>query len=400
MKKLAGLILLFLLSLSAIAQAQEPSMVLENMPGTLWGVSPLGNLMALGDAATGVMYVVDANTGETVYTFEGQERANHAYFPTEDYLMILTPTVMDESSADVFDLASGDKVLEDVANFDVTPDGKLVASSYATQMTQLLDADLNLIAEFPGLYFQISQDGSLLVISGDELVYIVDSTSGEVVREIAGVSTANLNADNTYMSVWYFDEARVELHALDTGEITAAIEGCCTGGFSPDGQYFVTSFYEGSLSSTVAVAVASGEERLRVSSGAISFSHDTRYAIVMDGQEVEVLELETGDILYTVTGQYGKLSSDGNYLLTGGIDNQYASFYDGRTGETIATLDTPFEYIDFIPNSSYVHLNMETMEQLWDAATGELVMTGNVLRYSEDGRVFIQDGSTITIYGE
>jgi eukaryotic-like serine/threonine-protein kinase len=243
-------------------------------------------------------------------------------------------SILEPKTGHVIEHAVDDSHRDDCINgVAVSPDGNLVALSFADQKTEVRKTESGAIVHairLPGCEMQdaaFSPDGALVAFVGLAPI----PSRGE------GLNTIRTGG---YLGVWDVKagDARWGGARADTGKIRSV-------DFSPDGQVIATADNDGGVTLWDA---ARGEKMRRLVGhrrlvARVSFSPDgRRVASASWDQTAKVWDVETGLNVVTLRGHMRSVlcigfSPDGRRLVTGSED-QTVKIWDAATGEEVLTL--------------------------------------------------------------
>jgi WD40 repeat protein/serine/threonine protein kinase len=299
------------------------------------------------------------------------------------------------------------------AQYSPQADAALVQASrfnYAEQIFQTGESINNLA---------YSSDGRYILTVGDTRTIVWDAQTGlELNRFPATIWNAGTEAvfSPDSSSVMVGDAAgNVHIWELATGTelhvFSADAAPINVIAYSPDGHYIVTSSDDG----VVRLLDANTGEVLRIYetrwAGGIGFSPDSQRVVFSSGNTAQVLQVESGDVLWTVqvanTKNGAVFSPDGRYVLIATFDKR-AYLLDATTGEEIRQFVGHTEGIftaTFSPDGQYVLTSsLDYSARLWDTETGlELRRftghTGSVygIAFSPDGHKILTGGRDTTM---
>jgi WD40 repeat protein len=304
----------------ALHRAVTESRIVLRVPG-VGGVldwSPDGTTFVTeGPEDEGLVDIRDAETGESVHSFQGHDLDINDVAFSHDGSMLATAG--DDGAARVWDPQTGEKL----QTFE-TPDDQIVW----------------------GLSFS-PDDSRLAVVSlGDQLVRVMDLATGRTVREIPsrGAHFAMFSPDGERLAlVGEGDPAAVVVDAT-TGDEVFTLQGHRLGlrdvAWSPDGRWIATSSSDatariweattGQLRFTLlghgadVVGVDWSSDSSRLITG--SFDGTARLWRVTDQGATEVFSLSTHD---TRSGLWGvAFSPGGDRVMAGNLSNSAANVWD------------------------------------------------------------------------
>ena len=258
------------------------------------------------------------------------------------------------------------------------------------------------------------------------------------------IRTAEFSADDAHVITTSFD-GRARLYEVSTGALVTTFEGprapILAAAFSPDGKYIVfsgmnLSTYGIHIGDSTAGANAFTEivsvdtrktvhELLDVSGGQITFSADSRFAIVSDAPITKanlaswlstptaILDLETGQVVHllndAVSGP-GAFTADNRILFVGGVDETAEiqvvdPALKKATATSVARIKSggPGRLITS-PTNDIVAAMFDFDLLLIESSTGKLVASipksANAVEFSRDGRLIAvgENDGLVSVY--
>ena len=244
-------------------------------------------------------------------------------------------------------------IVEDVA---YSPDGKYIATASDDGTARIWDAitgsELLHLEAGPSSAVAFSPDGSLLATSNYEAktVTIWDTLTGRSLLtssgHTAGINDVAFSPDGTQIAT-ASEDTTAKLWDVVTGKELVTFSGhtdiVSSVVFSPDGTQVVTGSWDNSVRIWDTVT---GREVLTFSEFIdpveATFSPDERYLATNSGNDAQVWNLETGELLFRLIGHTSLVervvfSTDGTRLATVSLDGT-AKVWDAATGVELLTL--------------------------------------------------------------
>jgi WD40 repeat protein len=385
--------------------------------------SPDGRRLAIGGFLDRTVKVVDAQTGQALYTLKGHPAmvTKMAFSPDGERLATggLHPV------AKVWDARTGRELLTlkmpaetaFVYQMAFGPDGRRLAVSASGQPGRVWDTStgrvLLTLRDQTGGHVAFSPDGRRLATAGGDVVHPIlkvwDARTGEQLLSMGGVVFRNVTP------VFSPDGQRlitvggtVRVLDLRSGQELLTLRGSSAVAdvaFSPDGQRLATAGEDW----TVKVWDT------RPNQGALSFPGGACMALSRDGRRLavgsndgaaRVWDARTGQQLLTCKGHKSTVTAvafnpDGTRLASGSNDYT-AKVWDAHTGLELRTLKGDVGHVHalaFSPDgrrlaiASAAQTDHRQTVTVWDAGTGEVVFTfrgdkgqAMYLAFSHDGR--------------
>lgn len=369
--------------------------------------SPNGSSLLL---AGGNAWIVDAETGATLQTFETREESAATATFSPDGQRIETSYAARNRWSQIWDVETGEELQfigDRVAYF--LPDSQTVVTESRTGEMDIRDVETGeILRESHEVAARISHrfvmpDGvSLIVISPFTGIWQWDLETGDVQRRLDGFYFANAKfvPDGHQLLRWWvgIPNESISMWDIPTGEISqtfnadALLAGELTIGlsndFSSDGRWFAASDFDGMV---YVWDVETGERlhQLNPEMGRIqhvAFSpDDSRLAAVYRTQGV-VWDVETGEVLDeygdAITKQVGiQTMNSGVAAQLIFLNNDQLEIWSGNSSTPLQTtytgeLNTFFDsglstYYIVAPDGRTVATNDAYNWRIWDAETGE-----------------------------
>jgi WD40 repeat protein/transcriptional regulator with XRE-family HTH domain len=370
--------------------------------------------------------VWDAATGKELITLIGHTDAVADIVFSPDGVRLATAG--HDMTVRIWDAATGEELLtisgytEPVEDVEFSPDGMRLAAA-DIKAAKVWDAAtgqelLQIVDSINISSVSFNPDGTQLVV-GTTAVKLWDIASGELLQTFSGHISAiyqlTFSPDGARLASSSFDRTIKVWDAKNGQEIMtiAGHVGALWGiAFSPDGNRLASASMDGTAR-VWDVSPAGSHERLTITGERfwdVSFNPDESRILTsgFSSGEVQMLEAETGRVLFALTGHTGPVyntafSPDGKLIATGSADYT-AKIWDAFTGKELFTLTghgkgavggffSGVMDVNFSPDGKQLATaGADGFVKIWDSSTGRelLNLSGNAsgltrVLFSPDG---------------
>jgi len=238
----------------------SPMIAYEQRIRTL-DVSPDGRFLAISIEESREsdfsLYLIDADTGETIREFEGLETAANFIDFSPDGSRIATGSF--DQTARIWDVETGEQLHVLTGHTGVissavfSPDGRHLVTSGTDNTLRVWDTEtgeaLHVFEAAPSAYTVFSPDGSLIAFGDlDGFVHIIDASTGEELHRLAGhtdiIWNTQFSPDGTRLVTASWD-GTARIWDVKTGALIRVLDNGSTrqlywAEYSPDGEFIVT----------------------------------------------------------------------------------------------------------------------------------------------------------------
>lgn len=383
---------------------------LSNTPGQLGKISPDSQFVNISQGE--VTRLVRIETGEVIAESTGSV---FQFSPSGRYAEQFG---YGRAETTLIDLQTGTtRVIEGFVNRYID-DERFAATIYRTANTNDINYLIDLktgetVAEFPGIA-KFSNDGRLAAITNIE-------TRPHIVTQVIELATKNVLAEfiydyannnqpwgvysvfhlnGRYLSIFYFPE-EIDIIDRTTWQVLYRLPG--TGGifFSSDGRYLATANDDGN--SDVQLLDAATGRVLDTVFGAYNFSPNSRYllrnaAITYDFRRLEIVELSTDKVVFTIEGYLGeyRLVME-NLLQLYNRETNSTLYFDIPTGALIREIDGWAELHHELLVVDDLRTRLRSLVA-WES--GETIATGDQIEVTPNGKyALVSSDGSIDLYG-
>jgi len=365
--------------------------------------SPDGTRIVTGSRDSTAM-VWDAESGELLFTLAGYENDVWTVAYSPDGRRIVSGGL--DNTMRIWDADNGDLLLtleeqtDRVSSAAYSPDGnRIVASGWAVRIWDAQSRTVLLTLTEEGYWESAaySPDGNRIVASGWG-IRIWDAQNGTLLLTLADGyfwKSVAFSPDGRRVVAGSESSGAAQVWDADSGELLLAQEGYYPPprglAYSPDGRRIVT----GSFDNIMRIWDAESGDLLLLPSwhGSpegvcrepcyVAYSPDGRRIVTSNGGTAWVLDAESGELLFELTGHTDDVfgvaySPDGTRIVTGSRDNT-AKVWNAESGELLLTLAGHSDFVwgvAFSPDSErIITTSYDGTARVWNATSGDVLLT-------------------------
>ena len=379
----------------------------------------------------GSVKIWDAETGETVLTFEKQTGVLLSLAYSPDGKRIASSSINEDHSFVVWDARTGEVIqtlhghASHVHRLRYSPDGRLIASASTDGSVKLWDAatfaEIRTIDAHPAPVVDVAfaPDGARFATAGEDgAVRVWDTATGAAVLTLRGHTGSAFGVayspDGRRIASAGFDKT-VRLWDATTGKVKITLRGhndmVWSVAFSPDGRELLSASFDSTarIWEAAPLEAQSGPGLFTLGGhtdhvNSVAFSSDGRY-LASGGMDrtVRLWDGQSGQAIRTLPGHDGSVwgvafSPDGKRLASASWDYKI-KIWDTETGKELHTLlghTAPVQAVAFSPDGKRVaSAGWDGLVKIWDAETGTVSATCEGYAFPTVSVAFSPDGKRV-----
>ena len=380
---------------------------------------------------SGSVKIWDAETGETVLTFEKQTGVLLSLAYSPDGKRIASSSINEDHSFVVWDAQTGEVIqtlhghASHIHRLRYSPDGRLIVSASTDGSVKLWDAatfaEVRTIDAHPAPVVDVAfaPDGARFATAGEDgTVRVWDTATGAAVLTLRGHTGSALGVayspDGRRIASAGFDKT-VRLWDAATGKAKITLRGhtnmVWSVAFSPDGRELLSASFDSTarIWDAAPLDVRGGPGLFTLGGhtdhvNSVAFSSDGRY-LASGGMDrtIRLWDGRSGEAIHTLTGHNGSVwgvafSPDGKRLASAGWDYKIR-IWDTETGKELHTLvghTAPVQGVAFSPDGKRVaSAGWDGLVKIWDAETGMVTATCEGYAFPTVSVAFSPDGKRV-----